>query len=301
MTRRLPPLNALRAFEAAARHLSFTKAAEELFVTQAAVSHQIKGLEDYLGISLFHRLNRALSLTEAGKAYLPSISAAFDGLDRATAALQSERNATGVLTASVTPVFLSRWLIPRLADWQEKHPEIDLRVSSNTRLVDFAREDVDFAVRFGKGDWPDLHVDLLFRVVTVPVCSPRLLPLRGPEDLAHHTLLHDMVEPNAWRDWLKTEGIEGIDPSRGPRFGTGADALQAAIDGAGVALGRRPLIDRDIEAGALVAPFATPAPKAHGFFFVCPKAYLERPKLRAFREWALAHVAAKSQPRAATR
>jgi LysR family glycine cleavage system transcriptional activator len=291
MTRRLPSLNALKAFEAAARHLSFTKAAEELCVSQAAISHQIKALEEDLGVSLFQRLNRALRLTEAARAYLPVLSQAFDEIDRATEWLRPGKGEKGALNVSVSPTFLSRWLIPRLVRWQERHPEIELRVSSSARLVDFSREDFDVGVRHGRGDWPGLRADRLIAARIVPALSPRLLaanPLRTPSDLVRHTLLHSQVEPDAWRMWLAEAGVaDQVDASRGPQFDTGTEAIQAAIEGMGVAIVRRALVDRDIKAGLLAIPFEVPLPVEYAFYVVCPMANAEKPKIKAFRDWAI--------------
>ena len=194
MSRRLPPLNALRAFEAAARNLSFTRAADELFVTQAAISHQVKALEEYLGITLFRRYNRRLELTEAGRAYLPGLRDAFDQIDLATKRL-TPRSENRSLKISVLPSFAAKWLMPRLAGFQIRHPDIDVLVSASDGLIDFVHDDFDLALRYGPGIYPGLQTDFLMGDQVFPVCSPRLLegerPLRRPEDLSHHTLLHD--------------------------------------------------------------------------------------------------------------
>ena len=225
MARRLPPLNAIRAFEAAARHLSFTKAAEELFVTQAAVSHQIKALEAALGLQLFRRFNRRLMLTDAGQAYLPPLREALDGIAAATERLRAVEQ-TGSLKVSVLPSFAAKWLLPRLSRFRERHPEIDVLVSANNALVDFARDEVDIAIRYGFGRHPELEVKFLMGDRIFPVCSPELLaagpPLREPADLRHHTLLHDAdalaTESESWRVWLEAAGVSGVDASRGPGF-----------------------------------------------------------------------------------
>jgi LysR family glycine cleavage system transcriptional activator len=291
MSRRLPSLNALKVFEAAARHASFTKAAEELHVSQAAVSHQIKALEEELGVQLFQRLNRALKLTDAARSYLPVLSQAFDEIDRATERLRPGKGEKGWLNVSVSPTFLSRWLIPRLVRWQERHPGIELRVSSSARLVDFTREDVDVGVRHGRGEWPGLKADRLIAARIVPACSPKLLkslPLKVPADLVRHTLLHSQVEPDAWRMWLAAAGVDSlVDSTRGPQFDTGTEAIQAAIEGMGVAIVRRALVERDIKAGNLTVPFEVPLPVEYAFYVVCPEADAEKPKVKAFREWAI--------------
>ena len=308
MARRLPPLNALRAFEAAARHLSFTKAAEELYVTQAAISHQVKALEEALGVQLFRRLNRRLMLTDAGQLYLPALTAAFDGIDAATGRLRADENA-GSLTVSVANSLAAKWLLPRLPRFRERHPEIDVEVSAADRLVDFGRDDVDMGIRYGLGNYPGLKVDPLMEDTIFPVCSPRLVdgrlvdgrlvdgrlvdgppPLRAPEDLRHHTLLHDDVRtgeaPN-WRAWLAAAGVAGVDPSRGPRYSHSSLVLQAAIDGQGVALGRSSLVSLDLEAGRLVQPFGPALPSHYACYVVSPVATAERPKIKAFRDWLL--------------
>ncbi len=291
MPRRLPPLNALRAFEAAARHLSFTKAAEELNVTQAAVSHQVKALEEALGVQLFRRLNRRLMLTDAGQLYLPPLSEAFDAIHAATDRLRAEESA-GTLKVSVTNSLAAKWLLPRLPRFRVRHPEIDVLVSAADRLVSFTRDEVDMALRHGLGNYPGLKVDLLMEETVFPVCSPALLdgppPLRGPQDLRHQTLLHEEVasdEAPDWRAWLAAAGVTSIDASRGPRYSHASLALQAAIDGQGVALGRSALVSLDLEAGRLVQPFGPALPSHYACYVVSPPVTAEQPKIKAFRDW----------------
>ncbi|MEE8533201.1 MAG: transcriptional regulator GcvA [Alphaproteobacteria bacterium] len=293
MARRLPPLNALRAFEAAARHLSFTHAAEELNVTQAAISHQVKALEERLGVQLFRRLNRALLLTDAGQAYLPPVRDAFDRLDEATERLFSH-DSRGALTVSVLPSVAAKWLVPRLGRFRESHPDIDVRIDANMHLTDFSREDVDVALRYGGGKWPGLRADRLMTEDFFPVCSPALLegpvPLRTPEDLRHHTLLHDDNRTD-WTVWFLAAGIEGGDPTRGPGFTDSSLVLQAAAEGQGVALGRSALAAVDLAAGRLVKPFDISLPATFAYYLVCPETTAERPKVVAFREWLFGEVA----------
>jgi LysR family transcriptional regulator, glycine cleavage system transcriptional activator len=299
MARRLPPLNSLRAFEAAARHLSFTKAAEELHVTPAAVSHQIKGLEDHLGVKLFRRLNRAVLLTEAGQACVAGLSDAFDRMAMALERLRAQE-CSGPLTVSTSPALAAKWLVPRLEGFQELYPEIDVRVSAAMRLVDFAREDVDVAIRYGRGCYRGLLAELLLTNEVVPVCAPALLegsrPLRAPQDLRHHTLLHDDTltsdgaYPN-WAMWLRAAGVEGVDPSRGPRFDYAGLVLDAATAGHGVALALSTIVAADIAVGRLVKPFAVAVPTPFAYYVVCPQATAERPKVAAFRRWLRAEVA----------
>ncbi len=296
---RLPPLNALRTFEAAARHLSFTRAASELHVTQAAVSHQIKGLEDWLGIRLFRRLNRRLLLTEEGQQYLVSVRGAFDELASGTQRLLAG-DRRGILTVSVIPSFAARWLVPRMGRFRDAHPEIDLRIAATLQSVDFMRDDVDVGIRYGAGRYPGLHATLVMSEEYFPVCNPALLdgrhPLREPSDLRHHTLLHDEHlpgEPNpVWKDWLKAAGVTGVRHDRGPVFGDASMMVQAAIAGQGVALGRTALVNDDLIAGRLVRPFPLALPAGYAYWLVCPESYADRPKIVAFRDWLLAEAAA---------
>ncbi len=299
MNRRLPPLNALRAFEAAARHLSFTRAAEELHVTQTAISHQIRALEEHLGIRLFRRLPRGLVLTSEAQLFLPPVRAAFEQIAAATRRIAREE-AGGVLTVSALPSFAAKWLVPRIGRFRTAHPEIDLRISATLELADFARDDVDVAIRCGRGDYPGLRVDRLFGETLSPVCSPALLErppgLAAPRDLRHHTLLHDNDDLDGWRVWLELAGVEGIDPTRGLSFGDASMMLQAAIDGQGVALGRSALAAADIAAGRLVRPFELSRPFRFAYWLVCPQTSAERPKVAAFRGWLLEEVAAMEGP-----
>jgi LysR family glycine cleavage system transcriptional activator len=294
MARFLPPLNALRAFEASARHLSFTKAAGELNVTQAAVSHQIKALEARLGVALFKRLNRALLLTDAGQAYLPAVRDAFDAIARATAQVTRRgRPEPKVLTVSVLPSFAAKWLVPRLGRFREAHPDIDVRISADHHMTDFGREDVDMAVRYGQGDYPGLDCVRLMTEDVFPVCSPRLLqgrhPLRTPADLRFHTLLHDDFRVD-WRIWLLAAGVQDVDPERGPAFTDSSMVVQAAVEGQGVALARSVLAAADLAAGRLVKPFDVSMPARWAYYAVCPKARRDDRRIKAFRDWLLAEA-----------
>jgi LysR family glycine cleavage system transcriptional activator len=299
MRRRLPPLNALRAFEAAARHLSFTKAAEELGVTQAAVSHQVKGLEQSLAIRLFRRLNRTLVLTDAGRVYLPPLTRALDIMETATRDLQS-RDARGPLKVSTLSSFATKWLLPRLPRFRAQHPEIDVLVSARNDPVDFEREDIDIGIRFGPGIYPGLHSELLLRDSKFPVCSPALLngdrPLAVPADLKHHTLLQDAVlggmSDIGWPEWLKIAGVDDVDGTRGPGFDDSSMVLGAAIAAQGVALTRASLARDDIAAGLLVKPFGPEVASQYSTYIVCRPDSAEQPKNQAFREWLLSEAAA---------
>ncbi len=293
MPRRLPALNALKAFEAAARHESFTRAAEELCVTQGAVSHQVKALEAELGVKLFNRERQRLVITEAGRAYLSVVRDAFDRIASGTERLLQRQNA-GALTVSTSPNFAAKWLVHRLGRFAEAHPNIDLRVSASLHHVDFAREDVDLAIRHGNGLAPGLHVTRLCAEELFPVCSPKLLqsghPLRKPADLSRHTLLH-VNDRQDWSKWLEAAGAEHVDVARGPVLNQASMAIDAAIDGQGVALARSALVAWDTIAGRLTRPFAMALPAPFAYWIVCPKATAKLPKIAAFTDWLLAEAA----------
>ena len=292
MARRLPPLNALRAFEAAARHLSFTKAAEELNVTQAAISHQVKALEERLAVTLFRRLNRALLLTDAGQSYLPPLREAFDRMAEATERLRAH-DARRTLTITTLPSIAAKWLVPRLGRLRAAHPDIDLRLDASLHLTDFARENVDAALRYGRGKWDGMRADRLMTEDFFPVCTPALLegehPLREPGDILHHTLLHDDSRTD-WTMWFLAAGVVGGDPTRGPAFTDSSLVLQAAVDGQGVALGRSALAAADLEAGRLVRPFDISLEAEFAYYLVCPQATAEYPKIASFRAWLFAEA-----------
>ena len=288
MNRRDLHLNALRAFEAAGRHLSFTRAAEELSVTHAAISHHVKALEEVLGTALFERRNRRVVLTEAGQVLLPVLSESLDRVAEALDGLGTGPSARA-LTVTLTPSFASRWLIPRLGRFRARHPEIDVRLAPSLRFVDLAHEDCDMAVRCGDGNWPGLMAEHLLPIAMTPVCSPALAPLRTPADLAQHTLIHaDIGEARIgeeWRLWLNGAGVTGIDPSGGLSLHDPAMALQAAVDGLGVAVGYTVLAAADLAAGRLVAPFATTVAHDFAYYIVHPKSTATPPNIAAFRDW----------------
>jgi LysR family glycine cleavage system transcriptional activator len=300
MTKDMPPLNALRAFEAAGRHLSITKAAAELCVTVTAVSHQVKSLEDYLEVRLFRRAGNSLFLTDAGQAFLPGLRAGFAELERAIDTLR-EHDCRGPLVLSVAPIFATKWLIPRLEHFRVGHPDIDVRISATLALADFERDGVDAAVRVGRGRYPGLVSHRLFGESVVPMCSPALLKgehaLASPENLRDHVLLHfdwpaqEQVTPD-WDTWLKATGVTGIDATRGPRFTQPDYAMQAAAEAAGVVLGWRSLADADLDSGRLIIPFDLPLQMDVAFYLVYPEASAERPKLARFREWLLGQTVA---------
>ena len=297
MLPRLPSLNGLRAFECAARHMSFTRAAEELNVTQTAISHQIRRLEDELGVRLFMRLKDGLALTDEGNAYLPGIRSAFLELRYSTEKLLESSN-NSVLTISTLVSVASKWLLPRLPSFREAHPQIDVRISASTEWVDFRKGGIDAAIRYGDGNWPGLRADWLMADEIFPVCSPRLLtgdkPLNTPVDLAHHPLLQvSGVTANDWNDWLHAAGQPPL-TAKGPRltFDLAMMAVQAAIDGQGVCIGRSTYVDDDLRAGRLVAPFDLRLKSASGFYLVTPHDQAESKKIVAFRGW-LSQVLAK--------
>lgn len=296
MPARLPSLNGLRAFEAAARHLSFTHAATELNVTQTAISHQIKRLEDELGVKLFVRKNRALALTPQALDYLPGIRAAFNDLRTATDRLR-RKDGRNVLTVSTLTSLAVKWLLPRLPAFQAAHPGVDVRITTSTALVDFNTDDVDAAIRYGRGQWPGLRTDRLMADRMFPVCSPQLRdgnkPLKTPQDLAQHTLLHTSGGyEDDWRLWLTAAGLPTeLASARSLSFDLIFLTVQAAIDGLGVAMGRTSYVEADIAAGRLVTPFDITLPDEWGFYLVSPQARADTPKLDAFRQWLLAATA----------
>ena len=308
---RFPPINALRAFEAAARHLSFKNAARELHVTAGAVSHQVKQLEEHLGVALFRRLTRALELTPEAHALLPKVQEGLAALAEAVERVRAREDSCA-LTVIAPPNFAARWLVPRLARFTHAHPNLDLHIASRPAMIDGredsevapvhdARDDAPLAmVRFGDGNYPGAQVDEVFSAVYVPVCSPKLLsgahPLREPEDLRHHTLLHDdtVVEEGArpsWGDWLDAVGVRGMDASRGPHFSDASLAFEAALEGMGVALAMRPLVRTEIEAGRLVVPFDIAAPASYSYYLVTPEGNAAAPTVTDFRKWLLEEAA----------
>jgi DNA-binding transcriptional LysR family regulator len=288
MVERLPPLNALRAFESAGRHLSFTKAADELNVTQAAISHQIKSLEDHLGTKLFRRLTRRLLLTDAGQILLPGLR---DGFARLSHAVDRVRTSSeeGVLTVSLLMTFGIRWLMPRLPRFQAAYPAIDVRLSTSARLVDFAREDVDVAIRYGFRPWPGLADHRLFEDRVSPVLSPRLLKdspaLRDPRDLARFTFLREVRGNDAWDLWFEAAGAPEIKPDRGPEFDSTLLAGHAAMEGLGVALVPPSFFADEIATGRLIQPFPLAVSNGKAHYLVYSEARQGQPKIEAFRLW----------------
>ncbi|ANK83587.1 MAG: transcriptional regulator [Rhizobiales bacterium NRL2] len=292
MARRLPPLNAIRAFEAAARHLSFTRASEELNVTPAAISHQVKGLEDWFGLKLFKRRNREILMTEAGQMLLPGVRDALDLLESTTQRL-SASDGGSELRITCMPSFASKWLVPRLSHFRTLYPDIDVLLSTEERMVDLDVEPFDIGIRSGWGQYPGLTVYRLFDDAVFPVCSPALLnsdkPLRRPQDLAGHVLLHDDY-PVGWTEWLAAAGVSGVDPKRGPTFDNSAMLLQAAAEGLGVAMARHALAYADLLAGRLVRPFSITLASDFAYYLVHVPRVAEQPKVAAFRDWLIAEA-----------
>jgi len=288
MSRELPPLTALRAFEAAARHLSFTKAAHELHVTQAAISHQVKSLELHLGVKLFRRMTRRLLLTDEAQALLQVVQTSFDNIAAATRRL-TEVSKHGTLDVMLRPFFAARWLSHRLNRFWVEFPNVTLRLHHSTDISDLNRANVDLAVRWGRGDWPDVEIEALVTAKVAPVCGPGLLhgrrPLRSPADLRHHTLLHEDGF-DLWQKWLAGVGAREINASAGPIIDDTNVRIQAAMDGQGIALGPLGLLKDDLATGRLVAPFDY-ALDDLAYYIVYPRGALEQPKVLAFRNWLL--------------
>lgn len=289
LNRRLPPLNALKAFEAAARHLSFTKAADELFVTQAAVSHQIKALEEYLSMKLFIRRNRTLLLTEEGQAYFLELKDIFKNLQEATERLLA-RGSKGAITVATPPSFASQWLVPRISQFSLAFPDIDVRIKAVDYDEGFLADDIDVAIYYGRGRWNGLQADKLHTEFLTPLCSPMLFqsdkPLDKLSDLRHHVLLHDSSRA-AWKLWLKLVGVNGVNVNHGPVFSHSMLVLQAAALGQGIALGNTILAKPEIDAGRLIMPFEEKIESRDAFYLVCEESQAELGKIAAFREWIL--------------
>lgn len=304
----LPPLNSLRVFESAARHLSFSKAADELFVTKAAVSHQIKALEDHLGFALFERKNRAIELTEAAKVALPKLREAFSTLSEAVQLMRRYTEHASV-NVCMAPSFAAKWLVPRLHKFSGTHPEIDMQITGDDTLItsrnssanmdDWFRNDkIDVIIRFGSGNYPGYRVDKLFDVSAVPLCSPKLLsegehPLKTPDDLRHHTLLHDdtgYAGRPSWANWLELADVEGVDTRRGLHFNHVLLVLAGAIDEQGVGLSMEPLAQYDIDAGRLCIPFDLKMPLENAYYVIRPEQESGNESVEAFVSWILEEV-----------
>jgi LysR family glycine cleavage system transcriptional activator len=307
MRRQLPALGALRTFEAAARHLSFTRAADELAVTPAAVSHLVRELEGQLQVKLFQRTSRVVRLTDAGEILREAVAEALDGIGAAMTRLR-EVDGRPCVKVTAAPSFGAKWLVPRLDRFLARVSNVDVCVDVSARSVDFAREDMHIGIRFGSGNYPGLCVDRLFAETVVPVCSPKLMqgrdPLRLPQDLRHHTLIH--VDWKAlgetwptWQMWMRAAGVPDVDGPRGIWFGLGSLAIQAAIDGQGVALADSSLITADLAAGRLVRPFdlSLKTPPQFAYYIVSPPHIAEQPLVKAFRDWLIEEAAIMEEQR----
>lgn len=296
---RLPPLKAVRYFECAARHLSFTKAADELSVTHSAISHQIKALEEWLGISLFDRGARSLSLTEAGRRFLPPVRAAFHQLAEASAEMRLFPGG-GPLTVSALPSLASKWLVPRLYDFQARHPEIEVRISATDRLDPVGEGDVDIGIRYGRGQWAGVESELLLQDEVFPVCAPGILegpiPLKEPRDLVRFSLISDAdwrrAQFDFWPRWLAAVGVPDLELKTNLSFNYSNLMIQAAIDGLGIALGNTMLAGDDLRTGRLVKPFPQTVLLETGYYLIYGKGGLRQAKVKAFRDWILAQMSA---------
>ncbi|ESX78586.1 transcriptional regulator GcvA [Mesorhizobium sp. M0142] len=292
MPRKLPPLTTLPSFEAAARLLSFSKAAEELHVTHGAISRAIKNLEDQLGVQLFERGTRSVSLTAVGEPYARAVREVLDQLAAATAAATA-RYSSSTLNVSTSDGFAGRWLVPRLYRFHRAHGDIDVRVSTSGKLTNFLGDGIDVAVRYGSGNYAGLTSEFLTGEEVFPVCSPKLLegahPLRTPQDLKHHTLIRDSF-PIDWATWLASAGVDGVDPQSGITFDSATFAMESAAQGEGVVLGRTMLVAADLAAGRLVRPFGHALKSPSSFYLVYPPAAIRQRKVRAFRDWLLSEV-----------
>jgi DNA-binding transcriptional LysR family regulator len=283
----------LRAFEAAARHLSFTKAAQELGVTQAAISHQVKTLEDALGAKLFRRLTRALALTDTGVSLAPELTESFERMGRAVARAQ-EREARGTLRVTLLYTFALAFLVPRLGRFSSQHPEIALKLETSSRIVDFDREPFDAAIRYGPGPYPALSADLLFEDELTPLCSPQVArKIKKPADVLAHKLPDDHNYWDDWAIWLKAAGLDPETPRKHSTiFDSTRLAVEAAMEGQGLALGAPFLFENEIKSGRLVAPLKLIVPAGKSYWLVCRKRDADRPTIVALRQWLLAETKA---------
>lgn len=287
MVWQLPPLNPLKAFEAAGRNLSFKRAAAELHVTQAAVSRQVRLLEEILGVKLFQRHHRAVALTAEGREFLGEASAAFSQLNAATARLKASKKKE-VLRLQGYPTVSMHWLVPCLTRFHEIYPNIEVQLSVSHDTPDFEHSDLDGAIRSGNGQWPGLRSIRLFPYVLVPVCSPKLLQgaakLRKPQDLAQFTLLHSIVRPADWRCWLGAmNALQEVDADRGMKFQSPSLAYEAAVNGAGIAIAQPLFVKSELASRKLVMPFKTPVELPEAYYFVSPAMRQESRSLAAFR------------------
>ncbi|TPI47646.1 transcriptional regulator GcvA [Mesorhizobium sp. B2-9-1] len=292
MARRLPPLNALPAFEAAARHLNFSRAADELNLTHGAISRAVKHLEDQLGVQLFERATRSVRLTPVGEPYAVAVREALDQLALATQTATS-RHSGSTLNVSTSDGFAGKWLVPRLYRFHRAHSDIDVRVSTTGRLTNFRGDGIDVAIRYGAGHYHGLTSEFLTGEEVFPVCSPKLLegpyPLKHPQDLKHHTLIRDGYRID-WAAWLASAGVEGVDPNSGLTFDSATFAVESAVQGEGVVLGRTMLVSADLATGRLVRPFDHALKAVSSFYLVYPPEAIRQRKVKAFRDWLFSEI-----------
>lgn len=293
--RRLPPLNAVRAFEAAARRGNFNQAADELNVTPSAISHQVRALEEFFGTKLFRRSGRKVELTTKAQDFLRSVTQALDQINAASQRMM-RRPEGNLLNIAVSPTFASGWLVPRMSEFQSQHPELEIRMCTTMSFSDFADSDIDLSISYSTGDFPDeLESVRIMAEHCVPVCSPRYLaehgPLATPDDIRHCTRLHSLPRMGQWRNWLEVAGVSDVDAERGPKFHTTPLALEAAKSGLGVAIANLEFVEDHIRQGSLVAPFQVELPSESGYYLVYPREHAEEPKIEAFRDWLLEAVA----------
>lgn len=287
--RKLPSLKTIQAFEAASRLGSFAAAAQELLVTPSAISHQIRQLEQEIGVPLFHRVHRSIVLTDKGRRYAEQIAEAFGTLEAATRSVE-QRGKSDILTIHSVPSFATQWLMPRLSRFSARQADIDLRLNASVSLIDLASGEADFDIRYGTV-FPAAGVTTMPfpEEMVLVLCTPALArgkhPIRKPSDLQHHTLIHSEVNLYSWRDWSRQHGDIPLDLARGPRFDRSFMAISAAVDGAGVCLESRLMVERELDSGRLVAPFGLSGPKISGHSLAFLRSKSNVPKIRAFREW----------------
>jgi len=301
--RRLPPLNAVRAFEAAARRGNFNQAAEELNVTPSAISHQVRSLEEFFGAKLFRRSGRNVSLMPKAQDFLRSVTQALDQINAASQRMM-RRPEGNLLNISVSPTFATGWLVPHMSDFQAAHPELEIRLSTTMSFADFDESDIDLSIDYSAGEFPEtLHSVRIMAEHCVPVCSPRYVaehgPLSIPDDIRNCTLLHALPRIGQWRNWLEVAGVTAVDAMRGPKFQTTPLALEAAKSGLGVAISNREFVADHIRQGSLVAPFQVEVPSESGYYLVYPEERASEPKIESFRDWLLAAIAQEHPEREA--
>ncbi|MGF6840080.1 DNA-binding transcriptional LysR family regulator [Paraburkholderia youngii] len=293
MRRRIPSIEALIAFEAAARHLSFTRSADELALTQSAVGRQVGSLEEYLGVPLFNRVKKRLSLTEIGQIYARQVRENLGRLERETLAAMAHRDAGGVLEIAVIPTFATRWLIPRLPRFYAEHERVTVNLTTRAEPFLFTDTPFDAAIHFGDPVWPGSCAKYLFGEEMTPVCSPQLLKGRTdlqPPEVANYTLLHQSARPDAWRNWLAQAGIHDADCMRGQRYELFSMLVEAARAGLGIALVPRFFVSHELELGELIVPSNLSLRSDKGYYLVYPECKQNMPLVQAFERWMLSEA-----------